>query len=124
MADDEVLADDEPDPVEGDEWLSAGAVVGVEPLAPVVGALAAGPPVVGDEPAALAPGPVPAPGPAAGRLFEARVDGAGEPPPEERTSPTTNATTARPPTIAALGHVARLDKRNGWHPPPNPQPVV
>jgi hypothetical protein len=80
--------------------------------------------VVGDTPLPVVAGKDPAPSGAAGRVpcptvgtvFEANREGFDEPPPTEKTRPTTNATTAKPPTTAALRRLARLDKRIGWFP--------
>jgi hypothetical protein len=55
----------------------------------------------------------PASCPDTGRLFEASGDGFDEPPPTERTSPTTSPATASPPTTAALPNLVRRDTRIG-----------
>jgi hypothetical protein len=102
-----VVGVDEPAPAEeldGDFGETALVAVDRVPLAAVVE----------EDPGPLA---VPAPCPATGRVFEASREGLGEPPPTERTKPTTKPTTARAPINAAPTNLARLDQRNGCYPP-------
>jgi hypothetical protein len=93
----------------------------VEPAAFVVDGVR--PAVVEEDPPApgAAPGPADRPPcPAARSVFDASCDGFDGAPPTERTSPTTRATTASPPTTAALRHLARRDRCTGCRPPSEP----
>jgi hypothetical protein len=115
------VADEEPDSdlVEEDGEEAAVVDVGepdvdgepgdlaVEPTTSVDGA-----PVVEADPEPSEPAG-PASCPDVGRAFDASCEGFDEPP-AERTRPITKATTARPPTTAALRHLARRDRRIGW----------